>query len=457
LVKASAVKEPLSAAGLLPVQFRDAIGFWPLVEIALLMDEVEGRTTVVHQDGQVAHRPGAATAVPPLIPIAPGVLVNPAFARTSRRRLEFPGGWTFPQAKLPEVAATSPTPAPVKFGENEIDLRDLRRLESKQSGYLLTLSGNRTLFIRYKAARALIHAIGLPALDFLQPVTDLHKALYTLGLRDFPFVLLEAESPQALFGKDARAAIANLLWERPRRLARGLAAPDYGTEYRGFYYRPVLSVLNRMGVLDPKMSLEMVAQRSDPMYALYGRVLSEMVGDDRLVTLKDLGFAPQRPDLRQLGTTHPDILVLCEKESLHPEASLLGETFGCSVVVLGGMARWEATEPAADMLRPVLEGRPVRIVHYGDYDPAGWEIADVFVEQLARYDIAARIVAHLVLPQRFSQREIELLAEPIPAGGANQTKLESWMSITHGIDGRPLRIHADHLRPAERVLAAYRE
>ncbi len=52
----------LAEAGLLAVQAVKGIAFHPFEGIALVMEEVEGRLTVVLADGNVAHRPGPLSA-----------------------------------------------------------------------------------------------------------------------------------------------------------------------------------------------------------------------------------------------------------------------------------------------------------------------------------------------------------------------------------------------------------
>lgn len=483
----------LAAAGLVATQGPHGLLFRPFDDVALLMEEFEGRLTVVFRDGSVAHRPGPLqpSPVPGLVPLMDGVLCAPRHARRAPGRLRFPGGWTFPAARLPRPAKKTEAPPEtiVRAGKTRIDIRRLRAIESNPDGHRfdLILDDGSRLQVHRNSAPALAEQLGLAALSHLEPMSDRHRAMYRLGLRDFPWIILEAPTAELkrVFGDDEKRCDANMIWEAARHRARG-APLDYGTEYRGFYYRPVLAVLARLGWLGPGgyteatariedlaeawavttnvvmdaldgQTIDLLGADNDPHYRLYGNVLAEMVGHDRLLTFADLGFADLRPDLRTLGTVRPEWLVVAEKVSIEIEARQLGAAFGVSTVVLGGMARWEAVEPVADMLRPVLQGRKVNVVTYGDYDPTGWEIDDVFVRMLDRYDIHAEISGRLILPERFSARELELVTEPIPTGGSNEAKTRAWMQRTHGVHGKPLRIHADHLRPVERVIQAFIE
>jgi hypothetical protein len=464
----------LRNSGLLAVQTREGLEFRPFGEVALALDEYEGRLTIVLADGAVAHRPGPLAAFGEMVPLADGVMGNARHGVVRGDFFEFPAGWKFPRVKLPNAPRVAEaTAAALKIGSRRLDSTRLRGLRAEGTRYRVNLDDGTSFFVMYKAALELVAQLGV-ALNHLEPCSEKHRAMYRLGLRDFPYVLLDASDAELkrVFGTDERTCIANLIWEVPRHRALGTPL-DYGTEHRGFYYRPILPVLNRLGLMDRRTraalsyiptdvllgalangTYNLLGGFSDPHYQLYGKILSEMIGDSRLITLRDLGFAPTRPDLRALGTARPEWLLAVEKSSLENEAREVARRFGVSLVILGGMARWQATEPLADLLRPVLAGRRVNVVNYGDFDPDGWEIADVLVSQLARYDIAAVVVGHIALPRRFTEREISLLAEPLPS---NDAQTQAWMAKTHGIDGKPLRMHADHLRPLERVIAAFKE
>ena len=475
----------LEAAGLLALQTRDGLAFRPVAEVALAMEEHQGRLTIVLADGMVAHRPGPLESlpVPGLVPLDAGTLAAPRHGSKRGHQLRFPGGWEFPARALPRArprlpATASPT---ARVGRTEFDLSLLRSFEAEGVGYRIRLEGGATYFIRYRSAQQFVKSLGLPALDHLEPMSEVHRAMSRRGLRDFPCLLLTASTSRlkSWFGSDERLCIANLIWEAARRRARGLPL-DYGEEHRGFYYRPVLAVLHRLGLVRPSPTAELRPDDElpplephleafvgaldpllwgvgDPHYLLYSDILSDMIGRDRLLTLEDLGFEDQNAHLRTIGTQRPDWVVVAEKVSLLHDARTLGERFGVSTIVLGGMARWEATEPLARQLSPVLAGRPVNVVSYGDYDPDGWLIVDTLMRQLARYGVTAQLRGRLVEPRRFSAREIALVAEPIVATGSNRAKLDQWMAQGGGIRGRALRIHADHLRPVKRVIAAFHE
>lgn len=464
----------LFEVGLLAVQAPSGLRFLPHDDVALLMPEFEGRITVVSRTGEVSHRPGPVDRlpIPGMTRLADGVLGRLRHGRRRNGSIHFAGGWSFP-----DCGGSTPrrfTRHHPRLVASDLDLPRLRSVRRVGSGYEVRLDDGTTQPMARPAARRLACRLGLRDFDWIEPVSDRHCALYRLGLRDFPFVVMTAPTGllRKLFGGDARLAIASLIWEACRHRAAGRPL-DYGTEYRGFYYRPVLVVLNRLGLLHRRAGAwdevavdalagwtELLARGSrDPHYEMYGDVLADMIGADRLLTYRDLGFDDPRPDLKTVGAVHADWLLSAEKASLQHETRRVGQRFGVSTTILGGMATLEGTEFLAELLRPALAGRSLKIVAYGDYDPEGYEIQEVLVRQLGRYGIASAVVGRLVLPSRFTRRELELVAEEIPVQqvGGGRKKLEDWMKRTHGVSGRPMRIHADHLRDETRVIRAFNE
>ena len=59
---------------------------------------------------------------------------------------------------------------------------------------------------------------------------------------------------------------------------------------------------------------------------------------------------------------------------------------------------------------------------------------------------------HLITPECFTAEEIELYALPCPSSTASlPTKAANWLKNGGGIKSQPLGIHANHLKPFERV------
>ena len=92
------------------------------------------------------------------------------------------------------------------------------------------------------------------------------------------------------------------------------------------------------------------------------------------------------------------------------------------------------------------------MIAFVDYDPGGWWAARTLVSHLRRFGVeCAASPIYLVRPERFSAEELSLFTLPLDEDDA---RAEGWFRETAGIAGQRLTIHANWLRPAERVRAA---
>ena len=150
-------------------------------------------------------------------------------------------------------------------------------------------------------------------------------------------------------------------------------------------------------------------------------------------------------------------MVLVEKATTRRMVTTLARTFGASLVTLGGQASLLVTEYFAVALRERWSG-PVQVRAYVDYDPWGWAIARAFCRQLGRYGVEVRDLRFLVRPERFTEEELATLPVPLPdTTPVVRRTVDNWMAETGGVRGARLGLHADHLRPVERLVAAMRE
>lgn len=463
--------------GLLALQTPEGLLFWPLDDVACLVEEYHGRIAAVSRDGTVAHRPGPLPHGP-WIPIAPGVLAHPAHLRRQGDRLCLPGGWDFPapagplptaphakpEAADPLLSGTamhasdvlylephspSPTwvtrggpvraagstrealrahPALVRAGRCYVNPQRIRAINlprGPRATQQIRFDGGRTLQVASSHLAALARAFGLPSLDWLEPLPPEHGCLYRERLRDFPSELLRtpAADLRAAFGDDARAATANVVWQAVRYRAAG-TPKDYGTDERGFWYLPLLPVLVRLHGVHPTRVMAAVgpaalaalqtAWCSDRWDPFYQRFLDLL---SRLVG-KDRLFT-----YRELGFDdhRPDLRAI---GSSRPTVVLLVEKASLLAAAREIARRFGVSfivmggSPkyvATEFFVAALGhvGAPLEVVAFVDFDPEGWSMPPAFVRQLARYGVQAACGKQLVRPSRFSAQEIEYLAEPI--------------------------------------------
>lgn len=478
-------------------------------EVVRLRAEACGRLEGLDDQGTVLHRPGPLEALtgPPFVEVQ-GQLLNQAWVGVA----PLPGGWPAPTAPEDLPPATPPPPPDevlylqaregqafwvtdrgrrpagssalqaarshphlVKAGRGTyVNARRLRAVQNERKRFRLVLEGGAELTVSWGAREALARGLGLPRLDELEGTLESHRALTREGLRDWPLLLTSAPASflKKEFGSGPRRLVANLLWETVR-----LGLRDRGREHRGFWYRTLLPCLVRAGLarqgaaaveradlLRPFLAgealglLEALARDpSERLYDLLEILAATLVGRDRLFTYRELGFRDPRPDLRRLGERSPDVVVVAEKSTLQEGVEALAGAFGVSTLTLGGLPSLLSTEYFACELqsRGITE---VLLVAYVDFDPGGWIAATGLADQLLRYGIRTRGLRYLVRPERFTPEEIELYGLPIPTPTPQiEGKVKAWVRRSGGVQGRPLALHADHLRPVERVVEAFRQ
>ena len=75
-----------------------------------------------------------------------------------------------------------------------------------------------------------------------------------------------------------------------------------------------------------------------------------------------------------------------------------------------------------------------------------------FVKQMELFGLAVGGLDFLIRQESFTAEEKRLYAHPCAASNpAHVTKTRNWVRESGGIDGKPLGIHSDHVRPYERV------
>lgn len=444
---------------MLTLQDEHGLLFWKPHEVASLVPEHLHRQRAVHADGTVAHTVGQEPFTNPryltdhrdpagFLPQAPQRQPEvPEHDPILYVKAEDNAAWWHTDTGLQPAgtsaeAAAKLHPHLIPAGRGTyVNPRRLHRLTAEGKRFRLTLDTGEELTVSHGAREPLRRGLKLASLYTLDPSLD---PLYKEGLRDWPYEL--ATAPAATLQRDhhdLRRLIANQVWQAYRQPA------DYGTDHRGFWYVPLAATLQRAGFLRSLPGEE--DRPHDPVYLLYLDVINDLVGRHRLLTFEELGFRDPRPDLRHIGDRRPDVVLIAEKSSLEL-ALLMIQKEGVSTLILGGLPSLLSTEYFAR----ALNQPSVTVFSAVDFDPGGWVAAEGFCQQLTRYGVTVRQLTHLVTPDRFTAQELELysfpLKTPTPAAAG---KVAAWLEKSGGIDGQARGMHADHLRPPERLLAAF--
>lgn len=299
--------------------------------------------------------------------------------------------------------------------------------------------------------------LGLPSLVRLDPPVP---GLDGSFLRDWPFEIAtaSAELLRRHF-PTARKLIVHTLYQAFRYLAQGIKRRN-GRTHRGFWYRPIHSVLYRAGYLSNRrarwIDIHQPSRSSDEAIChLFYRILEEMIGDQKLFTFAQLGFKEVKSGERRLGKKRPEVLLVTEKESISDYGLAIHRRLGISYLETGGNPRLIATEFLA---RRWLEAgiAEVSIVAFVDLDPDGWMLVDALIQQMNRFGLqVSKPPVFVITGDQLSPEEIDTLTRPCDQ--PESAKVQKWLARGGGIGGRPWRFYSNHFEPLERVLARVQE
>ena len=475
------------------LQDAEGLVFWNEYDIASFQPEFRNRWRAVHRNGAVAHRP---TPPPPgpWVPLGSGLVLP----QHLNHRLQDPAGFQFPQAVLPPIPeppdprrhiyalqsnhkkqclwktdrgdivekSTSAAQASQTMPELVmlrkglyVNRNRIARVQRRHPVALVILDNGHTYTVT-DLGNGLPERLGLPNLVHLEPRCE---ALYgNYQLRDWPFPLVEApaEFLRQTF-TSARQLIAHLIYQRLRFIQAG-DSREWSDSYRGFWYEWLKGCLHRAGYLEeqemeweppeePDPVLRRGARQAEVLYDLTFRIFSYFVLDYQLFTFREFGFEAPHPEYRRIGSTRPEVLLVCEKSEFADWGIRLHQEFGVSLRLLSGQPSALMSEFMAADLKERVTG-PNRILAYVDYDVGGWILARALAKQLERHGVQVAEVIFFLNNDAFTPDEKRLHAHPLPAGSAaDRTKSKAWFAETKGVDGRPRGIHADHIQPYQRL------
>jgi hypothetical protein len=310
--------------------------------------------------------------------------------------------------------------------------RRLRRLKSEGQALLLGMDEGTEVKVNANWATSVLQGLGVIS-DSLLPA-----AFTRIFLRDYPFDIVRA--PMALLRQHFQteaSLIANLVWQQLLDHRLGIDK-GYGNSIRGFWYTPIQATVERW-----------LGQESDTAEQLYYRIVSRMVGDDRIFCYRDLGFVHENPHLREIGSRHPGVVLVIEKSEVAEGAKAAARHFGISWIVTGGVSRLFAAEFFSYSLREVHAG-DARALIFGDFDPGGRVNGKTFVAHLSRFDVNCPAGPEFLIdPSVFTEEELELFSRPL---SQDNNRVDEWLVETGGIHGQARGIHCDWLQPPERLL-----
>lgn len=492
LVQAPAPPPPPAAPPPLPlrrlaVQDPEGVVMIPFGQVASLTPVKPESVRVVRSDGAVFYRPGE-------MPEGPwvelhGSRVRPEHLRREGERWLDPAGFAYALAGLdpaPEVevapsdevlyleatdegtrlvsdsavaSSALPLELAVKGHEGLVGVR--RGLYVNRHRIAATRQHDGKLIVRLDtgeefraglnyAGQQIGWALGLTNPGKLLPY---HLGFWKLELRDYPYEIAAASA--AVLKRDfhsPRQLIANVIWQAFTTPGLG-----YGSTFGEFFYLPLHALLHRAGYL-PRAELRKPSTLTERLKLVFYTTIHLMVWRYRFFSYREFGFADERPGNRLIGQRRPELLLVVEKgDQLERFGRRLQRHLGCSLHITGGAPKLLDTEYLAFDLKAAGVGE-VDMLVYGDFDVGGWGVGSGLVKQLKFLGIGCRRRRHVVVPQCFRLEELVLYSQPILVQNTSQAvRLSKWLQQTGGIAGQPRSIHANWLKPYERVLARVEE
>lgn len=484
------------------VQCPDGLQFWKERDIASWTPEFRNWWRLVRRDGRVGHRPEGPPPDGPWLPLGKHQV-------TPQHLQQTPAGWLDPAGFLLPLEPLTPVPPPPP----EEPVEGLPCLPSKiyalttyGRGHSRWLTDQGEVIVRWKFAEKLSQLLpdlfqcrkgiylnrnrlthiridgdkrhfvldngdehtvlsgqnwvpprlGLTSLVELDPALPARFGEYQL--RDWPLELTQAPADYLKNHFSApRTLIGNLIWQhfRSRQADPNKRGPK---SYSQFWYEVVVHCLVRAGFLNQEdltrgVSLEPKrrASEADKLYFMMYQIMDFFVDRNEFFTYRQFGFKEPDPHLTTLGSKHPHVLLVAEKEDFYEYAERLAEEFEVSLYRLSGQPWRIRSEYLAERLA-ALGLTEMEVIAYVDYDAGGWSVGQSVVDQLNKLGFPNVRLHYLIRQEHFTEEEKRLHThKPQATGNNHKAKVKNWVALSGGIDGQALAIHSNHVQPFERI------
>lgn len=184
--------------------------------------------------------------------------------------------------------------------------------------------------------------------------------------------------------------------------------------------------------------------------------LNRMVFEWRLLEYRGFDLTDDYWEARRIGTTRPEVLVACEKQSQVRFLREVHQRTGATTLAWSGAPPGVTVENTARHAWAAMRSRgrahlPFRILALVDYDPEGHVIAGELERSLTQLGFETEL-HHIVTPDHLTQAEIGYRKLPLTRRAVrNRTLLERWLARTGGVAGEPYRIRLESLPRARRL------
>jgi hypothetical protein len=261
--------------------------------------------------------------------------------------------------------------------------------------------------------------------------------LFRTDLREFDRERLKKEFSTRSGKRIVKARLIRcIVYQAAVWMQRG-KVPKVDGNLRSLFYQWVKPVMARVpGGLGTKF---------DP-YAEMLDTLEVFIGELGLFRYRDLEIIDGDWQNRFYSKgKNPHVVVFAEKDGFIRFLKEVNQTYDVTTVALGGSPSHVSTEYLVEGLRNRFGADFGSVVLFGitDYDPSGFFIQEAFKRQLEGHGFEIRASFSLIAPEHYTEKEKTIFSFEVPS--YYQTRLETWMKETGGIDGWPFGLEADSM------------
>ena len=231
----------------------------------------------------------------------------------------------------------------------------------------------------------------------------------------------------------------NVIWQLYEEIQAG-KPPDFYNKHgfvRGMWYH-IKSRISRYKEL------------RGHYYGTMDSVMTELVAAG-LFSYKDFNFRDRDKDQRILGNENPHIIVFCEKDGFISIMETIAQTYGCTVITLGGVPSFLSSNY---MVTEMVDAgfamdEPFYCFSIVDFDPAGDNAADEFIKQLTFSGLrhyhpfdqygAKYPRLDLARPDNLTGEDIDMVKYTLPTKVQRAASTLDWAKRTGGVDGKGSR------------------
>jgi len=205
--------------------------------------------------------------------------------------------------------------------------------------------------------------------------------------------------------------ISQLLRDVMRDCAQAPLKKDDDPTVTSYWYKYVKPLLARIGIITEESTGDRIGKFRD----YHNKITAELVksGEITYRKLNIIDRSRQSIEANPLAN-NPEIICFVEKDAAYSVMKKLHDVYGVTVLEGHGMPSLAKVENLLDYLRELCAGKDLTVITFTDFNPAGWNIATSFANQVR--NMWAGGVKHYhagLYLEQFNGRDVSNLVEPV--------------------------------------------